>query len=99
MYFDSIQAAWQMDGHGPYVWGAYLATLFVIALLIIPPVLRAKTARKQLLAEARRLSASSAVSDKHEAAPSQLTASSNDESTDASANSSTPKSEFNASET
>ncbi len=92
MYFDSIQAAWQMDGHGPYVWGAYLSTLFVIALLIIGPVMRAKTARKQLLAESRRLSASSALGGKNEAAASHQASSGSHESavspvsTDVSAN-------------
>lgn len=56
MYFDSVQAALQMAGHGPYVWGAYGGTLVVIAILIIVPVRHARAARRQLAAELRRQS-------------------------------------------
>ena len=30
MYFDSLQSLLHMDGHGVYVWAAYLVTLLVV---------------------------------------------------------------------
>jgi heme exporter protein CcmD len=51
MYFDSLNAAWDMAGHGPYVWSAYLITLAVVASLIILPHRRARRAQ-QLLVQA-----------------------------------------------
>ena len=32
MYFDTVQALLEMDGHGGFVWSAYLITLLVLAL-------------------------------------------------------------------
>jgi hypothetical protein len=43
MYFSSWQAALQMQGHGIYVWPAYL--IGVGALIIFAWVLRARTRR------------------------------------------------------
>ena len=48
MYFDSLSAALQMDGHGVYVWSAYLITLAVVATVLILPGRREKALRRQL---------------------------------------------------
>ena len=49
MYFDSVRAALEMDGHGAFVWSAYLVSLIVIALLLRAPYRR----RRRLLAAIR----------------------------------------------
>ena len=49
MYFDSLTAAWDMAGHGPYVWSAYAITLAVVASLIILPHRRARRAQQLLV--------------------------------------------------
>ena len=54
MYFDSLAAAWNMAGHGPYVWSAYGISFVVIAYLVIAPWRRARTLRRQIDAELRR---------------------------------------------
>ncbi len=37
MYFSSLQDLITMDGHGPYVWGAYGIGLFVMGALVFIP--------------------------------------------------------------
>jgi heme exporter protein D len=54
MYFDSVAAALQMDGHGGFVWSAYVIALLVIALLLVVPLRREKRLIRQLRAELRR---------------------------------------------
>jgi heme exporter protein D len=54
MYFDSLQALLEMDGHGAYVWGAYIVSIAVIALALILPMRRRKTFLLQLSAERKR---------------------------------------------
>lgn len=54
MYFESVSAAWEMAGHGPYVWSAYALTFVIIATLVILPIGRARRARAQLQAELNR---------------------------------------------
>ncbi|MCB1703256.1 MAG: heme exporter protein CcmD [Halioglobus sp.] len=54
MYFDSLQAALEMQGHGMFVWPAYSVTIAVIALLVITPLLRRRKVLRQLEAQARR---------------------------------------------
>jgi heme exporter protein D len=54
MAFESWQAAWQMAGHGPYVWGAYGLTGVVLIALVWMPIARARTVSRQILAEQRR---------------------------------------------
>ena len=51
MYFESLNAAWEMAGHGPFVWGAYGITLLVIAGLILIPHQRARQAEIALRAD------------------------------------------------
>ena len=45
MYFDSVQSALSMDGHGSFVWVAYLVTLLIISAILLLPTLR----RRRLL--------------------------------------------------
>lgn len=54
MYFDSLQALLEMDGHGAYVWSAYLLSIAVIAIALIVPVRRRKALLLQLSAELKR---------------------------------------------
>ena len=54
MYFDSFQALITMDGHGGYVWAAYLIALTVIAGILVTPVRRRKRILRQLAGELKR---------------------------------------------
>lgn len=54
MYFDSLQAVLEMDGHGAYVWAAYLVGIVVIAIALIVPMRRRKALLLQLSAEQKR---------------------------------------------
>lgn len=59
MYFDDLTQLWRMDGHGPYVWSAYLIWLLVIISLVRIPLGR----RRRVLARVRsRLRAGDATS-------------------------------------
>lgn len=50
MYFDSLRAVVEMDGHGAFVWSAYVISLTVIGLLVIAPYRR----RRRLIAAIKR---------------------------------------------
>lgn len=54
MYFDSVHALLAMDGHGVYVWSAYLVTFAVIATTLLAPRYRRKRFLQQLTAELKR---------------------------------------------
>jgi heme exporter protein D len=54
MYFESFNAALTMDGHGGYVWTAYLVSTSVIVLLLIAPLRRRKRTLAQLAGELKR---------------------------------------------
>jgi heme exporter protein D len=54
MYFDSLQALLVMDGHGAYVWTAYIVSIAVIAVALIMPMRRRKAFLLQLSAERKR---------------------------------------------
>lgn len=54
MYFDSLQALLQMDGHGPYVWAAYGITCAVLLLLLSSPRRRTRRQLRQLAGELKR---------------------------------------------
>jgi heme exporter protein D len=47
MYFDSFEALLAMDGHGMFVWSAYLVPAAVLAYMLLSPVRR----RRRLLRE------------------------------------------------
>lgn len=54
MYFDSLHAVLTMEGHGGYVWSAYLVTLLTILIVLLAPMLRRKRFLRQLAGELRR---------------------------------------------
>ena len=54
MYFDSLQAALSMGGHGTYVWLAYGVTASVIAAVLIVPWRRRARVLRRLAMELRR---------------------------------------------
>ena len=53
MYFDSLEALLYMDGHGAFVWSAYLITVVVIAFLLLAPRRRQRRFLQRLGGEAR----------------------------------------------
>jgi heme exporter protein D len=54
MYFDSLQALLTMDGHGGYVWAAYLIAAAVILGILVTPIRRRKRILMQLAGELKR---------------------------------------------
>lgn len=54
MYFDSLGAALAMDGHGAFVWSAYLITMVVLAMILLAPRRRRQRALRQLAGELKR---------------------------------------------
>ena len=54
MYFESLQAALTMEGHGGYVWSAYVATLCILALVLTVPVRRQRLLLRELRGQQRR---------------------------------------------
>ena len=54
MYFDSIGAMLSMDGHGAYVWSAYLITVVVVAALLLAPRRRRRKCLRALAGELKR---------------------------------------------
>jgi len=69
MYFDSWSALFSMDGHGVYVWSAYLISLSVLALLVWWPLSRNKrflsrlARRQKLTSQGNQQAVRSGVSD------------------------------------
>ena len=54
MYFQSVDALLYMDGHGVFVWSAYLITAVVIAFTLLAPGRRRRQCLKRLAGEVRR---------------------------------------------
>jgi len=54
MYFDNLQALMLMDGHGFYVWTAYLVTCLVIVAMLAVPARRRRRLLLQLAGEQKR---------------------------------------------
>jgi heme exporter protein D len=54
MYFDSLSAALQMDGHGAFVWSAYFITLLVVSCLVIVPMRKEKRIIRQIQGTLKR---------------------------------------------
>lgn len=52
--FDSLQALLWMDGHGPYVWGAYGVTFFALGALVWTSYSARKTFLRQQTALLQR---------------------------------------------
>jgi heme exporter protein D len=57
MYFDSMETLLSMDGHGVFVWTAYLITMVVIAGILIAPLRRKRKFLLQLAGELKRTQA------------------------------------------
>ena len=54
MYFESLAAAWHMDGHGLYVWLAYALTALPLVIIVWLPLKRMRQQWLWLEAEQRR---------------------------------------------
>ncbi len=54
MYFDTLSAALQMEGHGIFVWSAYVITALVLVWLLLSPRVRRRRFVARLAAEQRR---------------------------------------------
>jgi heme exporter protein D len=54
MYFQSLDAILHMDGHGAFVWSAYLISAVVILFILVSPGRRRRRFLKQLAGEAKR---------------------------------------------
>ncbi len=54
MYFDSLSAALQMDGHGTFVWSAYFITVLVVSCLVIVPIRKEKRVIRQIQGTIKR---------------------------------------------
>ena len=61
MYFDSLQAALNMDGHGAFVWSAYAITAVVIVLILVRPGRRARRALRRIDNEVKRNAAAASM--------------------------------------
>ena len=54
MYFHSLDALLHMDGHGAFVWSAYLITAAVVVLMLVSPRRRQRRFLRRLAGELRR---------------------------------------------
>ncbi len=54
MYFDSLAAALQMDGHGIYVWPVYALGVLIISALVALPRRRERQLLRRLAGDIRR---------------------------------------------
>ena len=63
LQFDSLSAAWQMAGHGPYVWASYGLCLIVLAALIVSPLTRQRRLLRELRDAERRRAARTAAAE------------------------------------
>ncbi|MFN2289325.1 MAG: heme exporter protein CcmD, partial [Chromatocurvus sp.] len=60
MYFDSIQALIEMDGHGVFVWSAYGISIIVLGVLAIAPYRRQRRLLAAIRAGQRRAASAGA---------------------------------------
>ena len=61
MYFDSFEALLAMDGHGVFVWSAYLVTALVIAYMLLSPLRRRRRLLRELAGAQRRAQGAAAA--------------------------------------
>jgi heme exporter protein D len=54
MYFQSLEALLYMDGHGPFVWSAYLISALVVAVILVSPGRRRRRFLRQIAGEVKR---------------------------------------------
>lgn len=48
MYFQSFGELIAMDGHGFYVWSAYLISAVLIAYILVAPILKSKDIKENI---------------------------------------------------
>ena len=63
MYFESLAAAWYMDGHGFYVWLAYALTAIPLCFMVWLPLKRMRQHWRWIQAEQRRQAAASVTTE------------------------------------
>lgn len=54
MYFESLYDLLHMDGHGGFVWSAYIISIIVIAAILVAPERRKRGFLRQLAGELKR---------------------------------------------
>ncbi|NND68112.1 MAG: heme exporter protein CcmD [Halioglobus sp.] len=54
MYFESVQAMLEMDGHGMFVWSAYAVTAVVLVAMVVAPLRRRRRLIREIGGAARR---------------------------------------------
>ncbi len=64
MYFESVEAMFNMDGHGGFVWAAYCITVVVIVLLLRAPRQRQQRFLQQKTGELKRQQGAPGVEEK-----------------------------------
>jgi heme exporter protein D len=67
--FESLSDFIQMDGHGTYVWAAYLISLSVLIWLVVSPLLRRRKLVQEVIRQQRREAARQKNSDTAQTAP------------------------------
>jgi len=54
VYFDSFESLLYMQGHGVFVWPAYLVTIMLLLFMVISPLRRKKKILERLVGELKR---------------------------------------------
>lgn len=54
LYFRSVDALLDMEGHGAFVWSAYLITTLVVLAMLLLPLRRKRRFLRQLAGELKR---------------------------------------------
>lgn len=54
VYFDSFESLLYMEGHGVFVWPAYLITIVMLLFMVISPLRRKKKILERLAGELKR---------------------------------------------
>jgi heme exporter protein D len=54
LYFRSVHSLLDMDGHGAFVWSAYLITAVVLVAIVLVPVRRKRRFLSRLTGELKR---------------------------------------------
>ena len=54
MYFQTLNDLLHMDGHGGFVWTAYIISVIVIFLILVAPLRRQRGFLRQLAGELKR---------------------------------------------
>ncbi|MFT4614729.1 MAG: heme exporter protein D [Bacteroidia bacterium] len=63
MYFETIDALLHMDGHGVYVWPAYIVTVVVLTCLLVLPMRRQRRLLNEIAGVLKRAKGQSATTE------------------------------------